>query len=385
MSLIILHVDSPSTGFLGSPFSVISGWVQHSEECELPRAHRFTAFIQFGDKKVFARSTFYERPDLDSRYGTGFTVYVDLHCLSLENVLCEEVFLLIEADGECCRSGTFAVDNDVLKQVEHSSENKRAKDSLICSLVDSAAELVKMDNGFLSWRFMQGDFADFAFDVSFKGDPVSSFPYGSGVIDFVHEFSHDQVLLDIGCGLRQSHLPNVINCEIYDYPSTDIVCDGASLPFADGSVDGILSLAVLEHVNNPFVYSAEIMRVLKPGGKLLLKVPFLQAEHGYPYHFFNPTRQGAIELFKGLKVVDQYLGDADHPINTLNQILSIYCSGLPSDAQESFLDLQIRDVFKIADPSIAYDCRSKFMDFQDSETPWLIAWGTSTLFVKPAF
>ena len=381
MSEILLHLDSPLSGAISSPFSVVSGWIQHSES-QLSPVQRFSAFVECGVDKFAVRSTFYERPDLDSRFGTGFTFYVDLHGVSFESRLCEELFLFVESESECCRSGVLSVCEDVYKQVASSSRNKFAKDSLISSIIDCKSDLVRSDNGSCSWRFMRGNFANFSFDVSSKRDPVSSFPYGGSVLEFVNGFTCDQVLIDVGCGLRQSHFPNVINCEIYDYPSTDVVCDGSFLPFADESIDGVLSLAVLEHVNNPFAYSSEIMRVLKPGGKLYLKVPFLQAEHGYPYHFFNPTRQGAVELFKELKVLSQQMEGADHPINTLNQILSIYNAGLPSEVQESFLDLQIRDVFKIADPSISFECRSQYMKFKDSETPWLIAWGTSTLFEK---
>jgi SAM-dependent methyltransferase len=45
------------------------------------------------------------------------------------------------------------------------------------------------------------------------------------------------------------------------------------LPLADASVDGATSLAVLEHLERPEVHLAELFRVLRPGGVLLLTTP----------------------------------------------------------------------------------------------------------------
>jgi len=100
-------------------------------------------------------------------------------------------------------------------------------------------------------------------------------------------------------GLKSFSYPNVVNMEIVPYASTDAVGVGQSLPFPDDTFDAVLSIAVLEHVNDPFLCARELIRVLKPGGRLMCAVPFLQPEHGYPHHYFNMTRMGLAELFKG--------------------------------------------------------------------------------------
>lgn len=64
----------------------------------------------------------------------------------------------------------------------------------------------------------------------------------------------------------------IYNCDMH----TDI----ENLPFEDGSIDAIICLEVLEHVENPFKAAYEIKRVLKPGGFLLLTTPFLLGYHG---------------------------------------------------------------------------------------------------------
>ena len=49
--------------------------------------------------------------------------------------------------------------------------------------------------------------------------------------------------------------------------------DGTTLPFADRSFDGAISVSVLEHVSDPARFLSEIARVTKPGGLLYLALP----------------------------------------------------------------------------------------------------------------
>lgn len=64
-----------------------------------------------------------------------------------------------------------------------------------------------------------------------------------------------------------------------DY-NCDMHQDIERLSLENDSIDAIICLEVLEHVKNPTKAIAEMFRVLKPGGKILLTTPFLLAYHG---------------------------------------------------------------------------------------------------------
>jgi SAM-dependent methyltransferase len=103
-------------------------------------------------------------------------------------------------------------------------------------------------------------------------------------------------ILDVGCG-RKPYQHLFKNCQEYigmdienpghdhSNENIDVYYDGNIFPFPDESFDSVLTNQVFEHVFNPEVFISEIHRVLKPGGKLLLTVPFMWDEHEQPYDF----------------------------------------------------------------------------------------------------
>ncbi|MEL6712234.1 MAG: methyltransferase domain-containing protein [Planctomycetota bacterium] len=76
----------------------------------------------------------------------------------------------------------------------------------------------------------------------------------------------------------------------------NLLADGKHLPIATDSVDTVLCTEVLEHVPEPARFLDEIGRVLKPGGKALVTVPFIQPLHELPYDFYRFT-PSSLELF----------------------------------------------------------------------------------------
>jgi SAM-dependent methyltransferase len=86
--------------------------------------------------------------------------------------------------------------------------------------------------------------------------------------------------------------------------AVDVWGDGGALPFRDASFDTVLCLELLEHVPDPHRCLAEIARTLRPGGALLVTVPFISALHALPYDFWRYTPAGLTALLErhGLRV-----------------------------------------------------------------------------------
>jgi SAM-dependent methyltransferase len=108
---------------------------------------------------------------------------------------------------------------------------------------------------------------------------------------FVAGFDRSETVLNVGAGAT-SYGPNVVNLEISPSAGVDVVGLGEALPFADGSFQGVVLEAVLEHVPDAERTLAEIRRVLAPGGRLYVDVPFIQGYHSSPYDYRRYTLRG---------------------------------------------------------------------------------------------
>lgn len=134
----------------------------------------------------------------------------------------------------------------------------------------------------------------------------------------------EAVILDVGAGRgdfaevyknRQS-----VALDIYPYPEVDLACDLAQVnPFKPGSFDAILLMNVLEHVYEPLALLAQLLQLLKPGGVLVVAVPFMVKMHQLPVDFnrytqFSLQRMGddlgmAVERLEGFYDPASLLGE----------------------------------------------------------------------------
>ncbi len=96
-------------------------------------------------------------------------------------------------------------------------------------------------------------------------------------------------MLDLGCGSRK--VPGTLGVDVRRAPDVDLLADVARLPFADGSIDGIVTRHTLEHVDDMLTVVEECWRVLRPGG--LLKVVMPNASCTFT-SWLDPTHRRAL-------------------------------------------------------------------------------------------
>lgn len=90
-------------------------------------------------------------------------------------------------------------------------------------------------------------------------------------------------VLDVGCGdgtpvhvlTQRGH--RAVGIDLRPWPwSTElhfVVGDGYRIPFRDGSFDAVGSFATLEHLEHPEEFLAEMARVVRPGGRVVVGAP----------------------------------------------------------------------------------------------------------------
>jgi SAM-dependent methyltransferase len=113
-------------------------------------------------------------------------------------------------------------------------------------------------------------------------------------------------LLDMGCGRRpyaliydglvESSVGTEVTFSPHGTNAADAICFGEALPFEDASFDTILCTEVLEHTREPWRVMAEFVRLLRPGGHVLISVPFTYPLHEQPHDYWRFTGYGLEEV-----------------------------------------------------------------------------------------
>jgi len=111
------------------------------------------------------------------------------------------------------------------------------------------------------------------------------------------------IILNLGSGARRfGH--KTLNLDLFSAEGVDIQADVLRLPLKDESVEAIVCTGVLEHVCDPRQAVQEMCRVLKPGGRSYLEVPFMQTFHASPGDYFRWTAAGLQQLLRPLCIIE---------------------------------------------------------------------------------
>lgn len=179
-------------------------------------------------------------------------------------------------------------------------------------------------------------------------------------------------LLDFGCGSAPyRHLFDVreyigLDVEQSGHPhendAVDVYYDGLTIPFPDERFDSVFSSEAFEHIFNLERILGELHRVLKPGGHLLVTLPFVWEEHEVPYDFARYTSFGISHLLEtaGFEVVSST--KTTSYVETIFQMWNIYVNKtiLPRLSSNRILRVMLTAAF-IAPATIAGIVLSKML------------------------
>ena len=147
-------------------------------------------------------------------------------------------------------------------------------------------------------------------------------------------------LIDLGCGkvpLYSAYKNFVDEVVCVDWQNTihgtsflDFDCDlNRVLPFQDNEFNTVILSDVLEHIAEPNHIWTEIARIMAPGGKVLLNVPFFYWIHERPHDFHRYTEY-ALSLYASkanLNVI--CLKPLGGSIEVFTDLLSKHLQGVP--------------------------------------------------------
>jgi hypothetical protein len=162
-------------------------------------------------------------------------------------------------------------------------------------------------------------------ELPWTGERVVPQIDGDAVLEHLHryalalELARGKVVLDIACGegygsyllgavaervIGVDVAPEVIAHARRAYPGDNLTfLEGSctAIPLDDGAVDLVVSFETLEHIAEHEVMMAEVRRVLRPGGALLLSTPDKRTYSDLP-HYTNPfhVRELYLEQFEQL-------------------------------------------------------------------------------------
>ena len=134
----------------------------------------------------------------------------------------------------------------------------------------------------------------------------------------------DAVILEIGAGNMEASRPNLIRMDVTLTPHVDVVGDAHALPFLADTLDFVFSLAVVEHLRQPWIAAEEMLRVLRPGGYVYAECSFVFPFHGHPHHYFNASHIGMRELFRRFTPVRAGVGPHQMPSFALRAFAETY-------------------------------------------------------------
>jgi len=110
---------------------------------------------------------------------------------------------------------------------------------------------------------------------------------GAGELQWKSYCSHLKYVSQDFCQYKGGGDGKGLQCKTWDVSKIDMVCDITDIPKEDDYFDVILCSEVLDHVPDPVRAVQELIRLLKPGGTMLLTESFCGLTNQSPYFYYT--------------------------------------------------------------------------------------------------
>lgn len=135
------------------------------------------------------------------------------------------------------------------------------------------------------------------FMMYYRGMSKLGNAYGNSIRDFQDLLEATTGGTGLQIGVKEVHGakfgPNWTSVDLYDTRDfIDYNYDIHDLKFEDDCFDAAVCISILEHIPYPQKAISELSRVLKPGGRIWIQMPFAYPYHEGPEDYWRASPQG---------------------------------------------------------------------------------------------
>jgi SAM-dependent methyltransferase len=173
-----------------------------------------------------------------------------------------------------------------------------------------------------------------------------------------------RVEIGSGPGFSRQFIPDLEQTDLVRAPWHDREIDGEALPYGDAALGALVLFDVLHHLPSPRRFFAEAVRVLRPGGRLVMCEPYI-SPLSYPVYKF--LHEEPVDL-RVDPLAEQTGKDAGDPFDSNQAIPTLLFGRARAAFERAFPALAIRAVEHFA--GLSYPASGGFS--RRSWLPWAI-------------
>ena len=199
-----------------------------------------------------------------------------------------------------------------------------------------------------------------------------------------------RVEIGSGPGFAKQFIPDLELSDLVRAPWHDRECSADALPFPDGGVGAVVLFDVLHHLSSPRAFFTEVMRVLRPGGRLVMCEPYVGPLSWLVYKFLHPE---PLALRGVDPLQDHVSADPRDPFDSNQAIPTLLFGRRRAEFEAAFPGLAIVRVERL--PSLSYLASGGFSHqpflplrmwsglhwLENRVPPWLLHWAAFRMLV----